>query len=164
MYRANAIFDLNLCVLQLSLITKEKPDGTVLPPKLRLSFFFIPEFKSSSSSPSWEGDRTPPSQPIMAGTFSSKNCGNTPVDTAKYLLLKHYSVDCHKDELQVTCLRSYQSCGRSLWSSARWLPVAWGVSLCERSFSLYRLLSEGCWEPGLQTSYCYPSYSLHSWD
>lgn len=48
------------------------------PPKLRLDLFFIPEFRSSSSSPS-AGDTTPASQPIMAGTFSRRNWGKTPV-------------------------------------------------------------------------------------
>lgn len=48
------------------------------PPKLRLDLFFIPEFRSSSSSPS-AGDMTPASQPIMAGTFSRRNWGKTPV-------------------------------------------------------------------------------------
>lgn len=52
-------------------------DDIALPPKLRLCLFFIPE--SSSSSSWWEGDRPPASQPIMAGTFSKRNWGNTPV-------------------------------------------------------------------------------------
>lgn len=56
-----------------------KSDDLILPPKLRLCLFFITELKSGSSSSSWVGDRTPASQPIMAGTLSNRNCGNTPV-------------------------------------------------------------------------------------
>lgn len=111
----------------------------VLPPKLRLCLFFIPEFKSSSSSSSWIGDRTPPSQPIMAGIFSWRNGGSTPVTHRHSQILAkklQYGLTHVRLAGEMPEIRSYQSCGHSLWSSVLWLPAAWGASQCWRSSSL----------------------------
>lgn len=143
-----------------ALATKWNSRDTVLPPKLRLCLFFIPELRSSSSGSSWVGDSTPDSQPIMAGTLSWRNCGNTP-ETHGKILAKMASDVSHAD-LKLLCLRSYQSCRHCLWNTELLQRVAWGASLCWRSFSLHHLQSEGGWEPILKTDYYYPSYSQHS--
>lgn len=57
---------------------KRKVGSGLLPPKLRLFLFFMPELRPCSSSSSWLGERSPASQPSMAGTLSWRKCGSTP--------------------------------------------------------------------------------------
>lgn len=66
----------------------QEEDAKFLPPMLRLCLFFIPEFRSRSSPSSWVGDTAPDSQPIMAGTFSWRNCGNAPETHGQLLATK----------------------------------------------------------------------------
>lgn len=51
-----------------------------LPPRLRLLLFFRSEWALLSSRDTDDGENTPASQPNMAGTFSIRNWGTTPLN------------------------------------------------------------------------------------
>lgn len=123
-YLANPRLDLNLCILQLS-TNKKKTDDLVLPPKLRLCLLFIPEFKSSSSSSSWVGDRTPASQPIMAGTFSRRNGGKTPATHSQIFRVE-----------KLQCRRTHR------WSAGEMhqvIPKLWAFSMKQCTMAAWSL-------------------------
>lgn len=138
---------------------KTKLWSGLLPPKLRRFLFFVPELRSCSSSSSWLGERTPDSQPSMAGTFSWRKCGNTPETQQRK---KEISRQAYIWERRVEEFNWYRSGWRSRWNNVPLWSGAWCASLCWRSFFLTRLQSEGGWEPISQPGYCCPSYSLRS--
>lgn len=108
----------------------------ILPPRLRLHLLLAPEFESKSSSRSRVGDRTPASQPSMAGIFSMMNWGTTPttqrhiLDTVCYehplLTFNHQLID-DTTTTRLELLPKSEACSIRQWTTA---------ACCLRRFSV----------------------------
>ena len=69
----------------------------LLPPRLRLPLLLRPELALFSSTWSSGGEKRPAPQPSMAGTFSWRNWGTTPVTRQTARLLSHAAVPLNFD-------------------------------------------------------------------